>query len=396
MRIRPVLIPASALLVAWLAWPAAAQQAAPPPAAPAPAAPAAGKEAQPAKTEVDKKYDELIKSLREEKDVDKRVAALENFVRENPAFPRLETAYSRLLSTAGASKTNHEKALALAEEALQKFGKPEASVRVVATQTKYRALRELKRDDAIKKFSNTLLESEASPSILSAAAEEDEANAVRLLEKAIAERSKKEDKTAAPTLDNLRWDYAEALNDAGRKEEGVKLMQEVLEETRTAIADLEALPKDDPKRARERRLQSALGFRYEMLGRTFEKNGDYDKALEYVGMAEKHAANPLERKSGFELRRAGIYQKMGKPELEFESYVKAFAARMDKPNREKLLAAAEKNRVSEKEAYDRARKARRATAAAIEGFELKTLEGETRTLASFRSKVTLLNFFFPT
>jgi tetratricopeptide (TPR) repeat protein len=386
------------LLLSWLAWPAAAQQAAPPPAT-APAAPSArpatAKEAPPPKTETDKKYDELIKSLREEKDANKRAAAWEQFIRENPAFPRLDTVYSRLFSALNMA-TNHEKALALAEEALQKFDKPDSSVRVMAVTTKYRALTQLKRDEAVKGFSRSLLESESNPSILSAAAERDAANARLLLEKAIVERGKKEDKNASPTLDTLRWNYAEAINDAGRKDEAVKLMRDILEETRKAIADLEALPKDDPARSRERRLRSVLGFRFESLSRTLEKNGDFEGAIQAIAAAEKHAANPLERKSSWELRRAGIYQKMGKPDLEFESHVRAFAARMDKPNREKLLASGEKNRVSEKEAYDRARKVRRETASAIAPFELKTLEGETRTLASFRSKVTLLNFFFPT
>jgi tetratricopeptide (TPR) repeat protein len=384
-----------ALLAAWLAAPAAAQQGAVPPGPAKPPAAVAQKDEKPAQTEADTKYSEIMKGLA--KDPDKAVVDLEQFVRENPSFPRLENAYASLLVAAGRSKGSPEKTLALADEALEKFSKPGSLARTAAVRAKFQSLRALKREDEVKAFGAKLLETETSPAVLqSAASQADPDTGLKLIEKAIAERSKTPDSGPAPTLDALRWEYGQGLNRAGRKDDALKVMQESLEQSTKAIAELEALPKDDPKRGRVSMLRMLLGGRYLTLVTISSLNGNHEKALEYVALAEKNAENPLENTSRFETLRAGIYEKMGKPDLQLESWVRAFASRMDTASRDKLLAAAAAAGVSSDEAYERARKVRRQTALAISAFELKTPDGKTAALESLRGKVTLLNFFFPT
>jgi tetratricopeptide (TPR) repeat protein len=350
------------------------------------------------RTEADKKLDEIMKGTEGRLDPARLVPQLEQFIRDNPDYPRLQRAYSSLLMFAGMDSSNPERTLALADEALAKY--PEnPSIRSSAIRAKLLALRAQKKDDAIKELGRKILESETDPVLLQSAAQADKADSLKLLDKAIAERKKNPSPTASPTLSDLTWSYAQSLGQAGRKDEAFKLYMETVEEAKKNIAELEALPKEDPKRAPLTMLRMNLGSRYQTLAKLLADAGDYQKALDYVDLSQQSGGDePLGGTARYEEVRAGIYAKMGKPELELESYAKSFAVRMDIKTRDKIREVATKNGKKPDEVLERARQIRKQNAVTIKGFELKTLDGPVVTLDSIRSKAkaTLVNFFFPT
>jgi tetratricopeptide (TPR) repeat protein len=360
------------------------------------AVPAAQKDAAPPpKTEADKRLDEIMKPSGGALDTKAIVPQLAQFIRENPDYPRLEMVYTNALMLSGYTPPDPEKTIALADEAMAKYPGNQA-LRGRAISAKFAALRAQKKDEAVKELQEKLLETETSPAVLQAAAQGAGPVGARLFEKAIAERGKDPSPTASPTLDSLRWSYATSLRTAGRNDEALKLSLEIVEENRKAIAEIEALPKDDPKRKQLTLLKMNLGSRYSSLGSALANAGEYQKALDYVTLSEQGADNPLEGTAGYATRRAVIYAKMGKPDLELDCYVQGFAARMDFATRDKIRDLSKKADKNPDEAYTRARELRAKNALDVKGFELKTLDGGTATLDSLKRKATIVNFFFPT
>ncbi len=266
-----------------------------------------------------------------------------------------------------------------------------------AVRVKLRALRALNEDEAITAFARRLLEDQTSPSVLQAAAEIDGADRLKLLDKAVTERKKNASETEPPTLDDLNWSYAEALSAAGRVQEALRLAAGVIDRTRASIAALEGLPEPDPRRSRLVTLRDDLVPRAESFQRMWAAAGDYDRALLSISMAQENATDdPGASTAKYEVQRAEIYAKTGKPDLELESWAKAFAARMDARTRDRIRERAPKVGKTAEEVFARAREIRTRNAVAIGRFTLKTLDGRRIALGSARSKVLLVNFFFPT
>jgi tetratricopeptide (TPR) repeat protein len=187
------------------------------------------------------------------------------------------------------------------------------------------------------------------------------------------------------------------LKDAGRVDEALKIWTELVDVNKQQITTLEALPKGDPKRIQLSRARMTIGNRYTQLATFFTDRKEYDRALEYVKLAEEAGGyNPLEATASSANRRADVYAKAGKPDLEIDQRIHSLAARLDPKARDKILPLLEKTGTTLEAALARAGEIRKANAVAVKGFELKALDGRTVTLDAVRSNVTLVNFFFPT
>jgi tetratricopeptide (TPR) repeat protein len=331
----------------------------------------------------------------QEKDMAKRAEALEAIIRDNPNSPQLSVVYSVYLSTL--TSVDRDKAAMLADDLLVKFPDPKSPIRRAAYSNKFSALRIQKKTEEIHSLAQKVLDIETDPLLLLSAAGADDQLSAKLFEKAIAERAKDKNANASPNVDDLRWQYAQSLLRTPRKEEGMKMMQEVIDAGNKTIDDAEKLPAEDPARRRAETLKRTMGSRYQSLSRTLSEAGEYDKALQYLDLSiPKDPTSAFEGRSSNELLRADIYAKMNKPDLQMDSYAKAFAARMDKSISDKINELAKKTGADPEKVYDRARKLRKEGAMAIKPFELKSIEGKVTTLASAKGKVTLVNFFFPT
>jgi len=341
---------------------------------------------------------EALKALQaamQEKDAAKRVTMLEAFIRDNPNSSALSTAYSFLLSAL--RTTDRDKADKLIDELLAKYTDPKSPIRRTAYSSKFMSLAAQKKTDEIHSLAQKVLDTETDPSLLVTLAMADKEFSAKLFEKAIAERIKDSNATASPTLEDLRWQYGQNLIRMGRKDEGLKLSLDVLEASKKAIAAAQALPANDPQKRRAEMLRRTLGSRYQSLSRVMAEAGDYPKALDYLDLSvPTDPMGAFESRPSLEMMRADIYQKMGKPDLQMESYTKAYAARMDASTRDKITDLAKKTGSAPEKAFARARKMRKNSATPIKPFELKSIEGKVTTLASVKSKVTLINFFFPT
>ena len=138
MSVTPWRAAAALVFALSLAGAAAAQPPPPPPPPPTPAT-AVPKPSVPAmpilapqaapQTEADKKLEEIRASDINEPDRVAMVPKLVQFIRENPDYPRLESAYSTLLGYAIMSRGDPAKVQAIADEALAKFPNPNSPVR---------------------------------------------------------------------------------------------------------------------------------------------------------------------------------------------------------------------------------------------------------------------------
>ncbi len=324
---------------------------------------------------------------------------LDKFIRDNPDYPRLSTVYSNLLMFASMAPWDPDRVIAVADEAVAKYP-DNKSLHGNAIRAKFGALKAQKKDGEISRLALKLLETERDPTILHVAADADEADSLKLLEKAVAERKKLSTPLGLSSdLDDLTWSYAQALGRAGRKDEAMKLSLEAVEQSTKAVAQAEALPSASPGRSiRILMANRSLGSRYQGMANLLADAGEYDKALDYVALLERTPSedSPPERRAQCEDLRARIYAKMGKPDLELESYAKSFAASMETKTRDKIRELAQKNGKKPEDIFARARGIRNENAQAIKPFELKTLDGQTIALGSLQASAILVNFFFPT
>jgi tetratricopeptide (TPR) repeat protein len=329
--------------------------------------------AQPQQTEADRRFAEIIKAARGHSIPADIVPQLEQFIRDYPNYPRLDTVYSSLLLVlvrtlrdpkVGIAKNDPERLTALADEVLAKFT-ADVLLRGTAYGAKFTALDAQKNDEGIRALGRKILQTEASSYLLESAAQRDKTDALELLDKAIVERSKHPETTERPTLEptlgDLRWSYGRSLAQGGRKAEALKLWMAVIEETTEDIAKLEQLPQDDPKRPHLESLQETLSDR-----------------------------------SGAENTRADLYEKLGKPDLALDCLVRAFAERMDQTTRDRIATLAQKTGKNPGDSHGRAREIRNRDARPIYPFDLVTDTGRRMKLADVKEKVILVNFFYPT
>jgi tetratricopeptide (TPR) repeat protein len=331
-----------------------------------------------------------------EKDMAKRVTLLEAFIQDNPKSSALSIAYSSLLMAY--RTTDRDKGEKLADELLAKYTDAKNPIRRTALSAKIMNLMAQKKTAELHALAQKVLDTETDALTLMSATIADRDLADKLFEKALVERAKDPSATAAPSLDDIRWQHAQALlRIPARKADGLKMSQDVLDAANKAIADAGKLPAEDPARRRAEAMKRTMASRYQSLSRTMSDAGDYDKALQYLDLSiPKDPMGALESRSSNEMLRADIYAKMKKPDLQMECYAKAYAARMDKSTADKIAELAKTTGANTDKVYARARKLRKEGATPIKPFELKSIEGKMTTIASVKGKVTLVNFFFPT
>ena len=347
-----------------------------------------------AQSEVEKKLIEILTSRARGKTTDDQIRALEQMIRDYPDYPRLNVVYSELmLKATGGTVPEPDKVLAFADEGLAKYPN-DVNLRRNTMMAKIAVLKAQKKDDAAKALARKVLETETEPLVLrDVALVVGPDDGPRFLEKAIAERRK--NPAGSPSLGDITKRHAQMLIRWGRKDEGIKLAREAVDQSTKEAADLEVLPAADPRRAQLRSLRRDVAMRCQALADLFADAGDYQKALECVDLVER-AGDPADPALRYDDLRAGIYAKMGKPELELEVFAKSFAASMDIRTRDKIRELAAKNGRTPEEIFDRARQIRKANARAIKPFELKTVDGEMIALHSLKAKAVLVTFFFPT
>jgi cytochrome oxidase Cu insertion factor (SCO1/SenC/PrrC family) len=87
---------------------------------------------------------------------------------------------------------------------------------------------------------------------------------------------------------------------------------------------------------------------------------------------------------------------MGRTTEALESYTRSFAFRMNVKTLDKIRSLAERSGKKPDDYIASARQIRLEGAEPFKPFELKTVEGSSKTLDALKGKVTLVNFFFPT
>ncbi len=352
----------------------------------APAAPAARPQ-----DEADNKLDQILSGGR---DRPARIAQLEQFIHDYPNYPELDVAYmSLLMALSSPTVADPPKVLAVADVVLAKFP-ANVSMRTTAYRMKLTVLR---READIRALAQKLLDAETDPGILRMAAQMDEADSVKLLEKALAERAKIAEPARAAAFENLDWLHVEALYRAGRSDEAIMRAPAIIERTRARQPNGEAPAADNRARAQRLAQRRLLVTRSETLARWYRDAGDAERALAYLNLAQQSSDDDArEITAHYEPLRAAIYVRAGKRDLALESYVQAFAASMDVETRDRIRDLAALTGAKPQELFDRARAIRVKNATAIKAFELKTPDGGTIALDSLQAKAIVLNFFFPT
>lgn len=379
---------------------------------------------------------------------------LEKFIEENPQGPHLDEAYNSLLATL--LKADAGQAVALTDQLLARPQNSENPwLHKTAYHYRFRAFQKQKDEEAIQALAQHVLETQTAPDLLHEVAGSDKERALVLYEKALAEKKKNPTDDSFPHVGHLYSDYAGALKKAGRKDEALAQMSEgvqftadqvakisalpendpqrrpldmwrwelielhrslarlqadmglhekaaetmgkVVERAEKDLAELEALPDQDPLRQRLRFLKETLPSQYSSFAEMLVDAGQAEKGLEALEKADRLLANAVpDSRRTFEQTRARLYEKMGNAEKAMEGYVRAFAFGMDPKVREKIKTLADQVGKPEQEFLAQAREIRENHAQNFKPFELKTVEGETKTFQDFQNKVTLVNFFFPT
>ena len=325
-------------------------------------------------------------------DTAKRRELLEKYIQENPKASNLDSAYSSLLSTLYG--VDPARAVSLADEILARPRDPKAFLWKNAYMYKFLALQK-----QISDLGGKILETELDSWVLQRAADFDKEHSQKLFEKAIAEREKDSKKDSYPTVEELRFAYARKLSELGKKDKAVKEASRAIDLDLARVADVEALPKEDPKRRGLEEMRQRLAPNYRELASLLADTGEPQKALETLARADEligSSGRAREMRPSIEETRARIYANMGKTEEALESYARSFAFRMSDATRDKIRELAARSGRRAEDYFTRARQLRLASVEPFEPFELKTDEGKQASLDSLKGKVTLVNFFFPT
>jgi hypothetical protein len=166
------------------------------------------------------------------------------------------------------------------------------------------------------------------------------------------------------------------------------------------LAELESSTEGNAEQLKERIQRRQVGH-YRTMADLCADVGQGEKGLTYLGMAEQALAESggeidLEQLPSLAKTRARLYEGMDDNGKALESYLQAYAFRMDRDTWEEIDSLANKGGKSLDTLMAKARDLRLARAYPFPSFELKTLSGETKTFDDVRGRVTLVNFFFPT
>lgn len=322
------------------------------------------------------------------------IERLRQFIRDNPTSPKLEAVYDSLLFAA-ARYGDPDILIGLIAETVARF--PQSMAKSAASAM--RAFREARGETPAASLAQKLIEKENSPRVLLLASEELPAYGLRLLERAIALREKAGSAEESPTVEQLRWAYAAALDKAERSPGSATRQRDLIEQSKKRIAELEALPKDSPARSSLALLRASLADRYFTLAHQAASARQYERALEYVALSqETYAGGALKFETRCDIERATIYAAMKRRDLELEAWVKVFANSMEPMARNKIRELAVVVGREPERVLELSRDLRARSATPVPDFTLKALDGRIVSLLSLTSKnkVTLFNFFFPT
>ena len=125
-----------------------------------------------------------------------------------------------------------------------------------------RAFREARGETPAASLAQKLIKEENSPRVLLMASEALPGYRLRLLERAIALREKTNSADQSPTVEELRWAYVAALDKAERSSGPATRQKDLIEQSKKRIAELEALPKDNPARSPLALVRASLADRY--------------------------------------------------------------------------------------------------------------------------------------
>lgn len=228
---------------------------------------------------------EELHDINQLEDLERKEELLEKYIRENPAGPRLFTAYRYLFTTL--RHIDPSKGSALADKILADRQNSEAkSLRHTAYSYKFRALKDLQDAEHIRALGAHILEMETDPAILALAAVFDKAHRLKLYERAIAAKEK-DDSELFPSLSGLYQEYASALRHDDQNEKAVEAMFKAIELVQNEIAAYEVFPEEDSKRKWAKRLRSGLPHLYLRMAGMLAKVGERGKGLEYLVKAEE-------------------------------------------------------------------------------------------------------------
>ena len=323
-------------------------------------------------------------------DDSKRRELLQKYIQENPKASNIDDAYGRLLGDL--YKIDPVRTIQLADEILARPRDPESKLWKHAYGYKFQALQKQTQE-----LGRKVLDTESDPAVLQTAANNDRENSPQLYEKAIGVREKEAKPDLYPSLSDLHSAYARRLSELGRKQDALKHALQSIDLIKTRITELEALPKEEPKRRDLEWIPSSLSSRYQEAASLLYDTGETEKGLEFLSRAEQVLSNPSrEQRSWIEEIRGKIYNAMGRTTEALESYTRSFAFRMNIKTLDKIRSLAERGGKKPEDFIASARQIRREGAEPFKPFELKTIEGSAKTLDALKGKVTLVNFFFPT
>jgi hypothetical protein len=155
----------------------------------------------------------------------------------------------------------------------------------------------------------------------------------------------------------------------------------VVEDTARRLAALEPVANDGFKRARVDSLREILADRCGELVPRCVAAGQQDVALRYLGMQQRAAATLLDRRPDFLGKAAEMYEKVGRPDLALDGFVRAMATRMDPATHDQIAQLARKTGRDPDDFYRRAKEMRTREAKPAYPFALVTADGladETR------------------
>jgi hypothetical protein len=320
---------------------------------------------------------------------------LEKFIQENTDRVVLEPAYTSLLRTFRNLDPN--KTIELADQILAKQLPARNTLRKNAYMYKLAAYQKQKNEEAINAVGLQILKTETDPVLLHESADIYKAGAAKLYEKAVAERQRLNEPDLYPSLSHLHVDLANELSRLGQHDRALESMSRATELTQKEIADIEALPEKDLKRNGLENLRGELGRNYQSMARILAETADAGRGLDYLVKAEGFLdPGAMDERSVIEETRGRVYEKMGNTEKSLDSYVRSVAFRMNPKIMDKIKSMAGKTGKPANAYFAEARRVREAAAQPFKPFELKTVEGETRSFQNVKNKVTLVNFFFPT
>lgn len=326
-------------------------------------------------------------------DLAEKRTALETYILENPNASNLPEARVQLVSVL--VRLDPDRALRLADELLTASLNPHP--RATLYSWKFAVYVQKEEEERVGELAQEVLDSVTEPMVLRTAARFDRKRAVKLLEKAVSELARNASLDRKALESNLRLELAQALWDEKQYERAVVEITRLIEGAGKEVAELRALPEKDPKRRGLLIQEGHLAYYYLERSQYLKSAGRPERALDDLVKAEPLLSASEDQRSQLEKQRARIYETMGEISKALEGYTRAYALRMDARLHKKIEEVALKAGAKPETIMTRARELRIAQAQPFKKFEpLRAVDGEVRSFDELRSKVTLVNFFFPT